>query len=105
MKKAILWGMAFDFVGIAFSNYILFLALGAEISILNYLSVIFLISIISSLPVSINNIGIKEWAYITFFGVFGLPSSTVVAVAIVGRIVQMLMSFFALPVYLRRTKK
>lgn len=106
LQKTIILAIIFDFLGIALANYILFLALGVRIGILDYLSVVFLISIISSVPISVNNIGIKEWAYITFFGVFGLSSSSVITVAIVSRFVQMFISFFALPIYLkaRRTK-
>lgn len=103
-QKTLVLAFAFDFLGIALANYILFLALGIKIGILDYLSVIFLISIISSVPISINNIGIKEWAYITFFGVFGLSSSSVVTVAIISRFIQMFISFFALPVYLKAKK-
>lgn len=105
IQKSIWLAFAFDFVGIALANYILFLALGIQIGIISYLSVIFLISIIASVPISINNIGIKEWAYITFFGVFGLSASSVVTVAIISRFIQMFISFFALPVYLKREKK
>jgi glycosyltransferase 2 family protein len=100
-KKTILFSFLFNFIGVALSNYILFLALGIEIEILDYLSVIFLISIISSVPISINNIGVKEWAYITFFGVFGVGASEVVTVAIISRFIQMFISFFALPIYLK----
>jgi len=105
LKKTVLLAFAFDFVGIALANYILFVALGIKISLINYFSIIFLISIIASVPISINNIGIKEWAYITFFGAFGLTASSVVTVAIISRFVQMFISFFALPVYLGRNKK
>ena len=105
IKKTILWGFAFDFVGIALANYILFYALGLHIGLFDYLSVIFIISIIASVPLSINNIGIKEWAYITFFGAFGLDPAAVITVVIISRFVQMLLSFFALPVYLRRNRQ
>lgn len=105
LKKSILLAFAFDFIGVALANYILFLALGVKIDLINYLSVIFLVSIISSVPISVNNIGIKEWAYITFFGAFGLSASSVVTVAIISRFIQMFISFFALPVYLSRSKK
>lgn len=101
ITKAVLYSFLFGLVGLAAANYVLFLALGIKIGILNYLSVIFLVSIISSIPVSINNIGIKEWAYITFFGLFGISSSAVVTVAILSRFLQMLISFLALPVYLK----
>lgn len=103
-KKSVFLSFAFDFVGIALANYILFAAIGIKIGLWDYLSVIFLISIISSVPISINNIGIKEWAYITFFGAFGLSADSVITVAIVGRFIQMFISFFALPVYLKSRK-
>lgn len=101
MLESVLLSFAFGIVGLAATNYALFWALGAKVGILDYLSVIFLISIVSSIPVSVNNIGIKEWAYITFFGFFGIASSTVITVAILSRFLQMVLSFFALPVYLR----
>jgi len=103
--KAIGWSFLFNLIGLAGANYILFLAMGIKIGILNYLSVIFLISVIASVPISINNIGIKEWAYITFFGIFGLSSGGVVSVAIVSRLIQMLLSFLALPIYLKGKMK
>jgi len=104
LYKAVFWSVIFNFVGVAVANYILFLSLGIKVGILNYLSAVFLISIISALPISINNIGIKEWAYITFFGAFGVSSSAVVTVAILSRFLQMIISFFALPTYLKSKK-
>ncbi|HDZ85718.1 MAG TPA: flippase-like domain-containing protein, partial [Candidatus Moranbacteria bacterium] len=59
ITKSIGYSFLFSLIGIAAANYALFLALGIKIGVLNYLSVVFLISIISSIPVSINNIGIK----------------------------------------------
>lgn len=101
IKKAVVLGMLFNFVGVAVANFVLFSAFGISVGILDYLTVIFMISIISAIPVSINNIGIKEWAYITLFGLFGIGSSAVVAVAILSRFLQMAVSFLALPVYLK----
>ena len=94
-----------NFIGLAGANWVLFLALGVKIGILNYLSVIFLASVVSAMPISINNIGVKEWAYITFFGFFGLSAGAVVSVAITSRIIQMLLSFAAWPIYLKERKK
>lgn len=102
--KAVSFGMLFQFIGVAMANLILFWALGIKISIFNYLSVIFLISLISSIPISINNIGVKEWAYVTFFGIYGLDAAAVVTVAILSRVIQMVISFFALPAYLKNRR-
>lgn len=105
LNKALLLSMLYGFVGIAVLNYVLFWALGIKIEVLNYLSVIFLISFVSAIPISINNIGVKEWAYVTFFGFFGVASSGVVAVALISRILQMIVSFAALPIYLKDKHK
>lgn len=105
IKKSIFMAMAFDFIGIALVNYVLFWSLGIHMNIIDYLSVIFLTSIVASVPISLNNIGIKEWSYITFFGALGIASSPVITVAILSRALQMVVSFFALPVYLKKNKR
>jgi len=104
LLQAVGWSCLFGIVGLATTNYVLFLALGTKVNLIDYLSVIFLISFVSALPISINNIGVKEWAYVTFFGFFGVGSSIVITVAILSRFLQMLLSFFALPIYLKGRK-
>lgn len=99
--KAVGLSFLFNLVGLAGANGVLFWALDIHIGILNYLSVIFLASVVSSIPISINNIGVKEWAYITFFGIFGLSASAVVSVVIISRIIQMLLSFLAIGFYFK----
>lgn len=99
--KAMFVSILFSMIGLASLNYVFFAALGIRIDTLDYLSVIFLISIISSLPVSVNNIGIKEWAYITFFGLFGVNATVVATIAIISRFLQMGVSFLSLPFYLK----
>lgn len=103
--RVIRWSFLFNLIGLAGANYVLFMAFGIRIEMLNYLSVIFLASVVSALPISINNIGVKEWAYITFFGIFGLSAGAVVSVAITSRIIQMLLSFLAWPFYLKERRK
>lgn len=103
--RAIALGGVFTFFGMALSNFVLMYALGVQISFGDYLSVIFLITIVSSIPITINNIGLKEWAYVTFFGLFGVNSSLIIVVAILGRFLQMALSFSALPMYLKTKKE
>lgn len=97
-----IWSTLFIFVGIALSNYMLFRAVGSDLKFIPFLSVIFLVTLISSVPLSINNIGIKEWAYVTFFGLLGVSIETAVTVSILSRFLQMLISFIALPYYLKK---
>jgi len=105
IKKAIILAMVYDIIGIALVNYVLFWSLGIHINVLDYLSVIFLTSIVASIPITVNNIGIKEWSYIAFFGAVGIASSPVITVAILSRILQMVVSFLALPLYLKGRAK
>lgn len=94
--------LLFNIVGVGIANLILFQAFGQSIPAIDFFAVIFLVNIIASIPVSVNNIGIKEWAYYTFFPLILISPEIAVTVAITGRFVQMLISFFALPDFLRR---
>ncbi len=103
--KTILWASLFTLVGIGGSNFILFSSLGADISLLAFGSAIFAATLVANIPISINNIGVKEWAYVFFFGLVGVSSELAVTAALCSRLLQMLISFLALPNYLilRRT--
>lgn len=100
-----LWSVLFIFVGLVLSNFTLFHALGSDVSLLPFASAMFLVAIVASVPLSINNIGIKEWAYITFFGLIGVSIETAVTVALLSRFIQMILSFIALPHYLASREK
>lgn len=94
----------FNAIGVGLANLILFRAFGQQIPATDFFAVIFLVNIIASVPVSVNNIGIKEWAYYTFFPLIFVSPEVAVTVAIVGRFIQMLLSFFAFPDFLRRKR-
>lgn len=100
-KEAVALGILFNLTGVAAANYILLASLGISLKPTDYLTVIFLVSIVSAIPISINNIGVKEWAYITFFAIFGVSSPAVVSAALLSRFLMMLVSFVAIPVYLK----
>jgi uncharacterized protein (TIRG00374 family) len=91
------YSFLFSFVGLALANFTLFQAVGIEVGVVNFLSVIFLSSLITTVPF----IGVKEWAYITLFAFFGIPASAVITVALLSRILQMLVSLTAWPLYLK----
>ena len=95
------WSLLFNLIGVGLANLVLFRALGGEVRTIEYLGVIFLVTIVSNIPISINNIGVKEWAYATFFGYLGASVEAAVAVAVTSRFIQMMMSFSAIPFYLR----
>ena len=101
MISAIVYSTVFSFMGIAFAHYMLFMALNIQLSLLDFVSVIFLTNVISSIPISVGNIGTKEWAYILLFGVFGVANSSVVAVVLLSRFLQMCISCLAIPYYMK----
>jgi uncharacterized protein (TIRG00374 family) len=99
-----LWSLMFSFAGPGVMNYLMFLAFGIDISITDYLAVVFAANIIIALPISVGNIGLKEWAYVTLFGMFGISAPQAVAVVILGRFLMMAVNATALPMYLKEKR-
>lgn len=99
--KAILFAALFTVVGIGGSNFLLFSALGADIAPLSFAGAIFAATLVANIPISINNIGVKEWSYIFFFGLVGVSPELAVTVALSSRLLQMFISLLALPHYLK----
>lgn len=102
---ALLWTLVFLVVGIGFSNYALWSALGAPLAPLTFFGCIFLATLLANIPISINNIGIKEWSYVLVFGLVGISPELAVTAALLSRFLQMLLSLLALPWYLRERKQ
>ncbi len=104
-SKALGYSFLFSIVGVAIANYLLFKSIGVCVSVEDYISVIFLSSIIAAVPVSVGNIGVKEWGYVFLFGIFGVTSNAAVTVVLLSRVLQMLVSLMALPFYLQNKNK
>lgn len=100
-SRAMFYSFLFNLIGVGLANLILFWSLGIKINLLDYFSVIFLISILATLP---TGIGFKEWLYMTFFAPLGISIPGAVMVAILNRFLHALVNLAALPLYLR-TKK
>lgn len=98
--RTILWASLFTIIGIGGSNFFLFSSLGAELSLIAFGSAIFAATLVANIPISINNIGVKEWSYVFFFGLVGVSAELAVTAALASRLLQMLISFIALPGYL-----
>jgi uncharacterized protein (TIRG00374 family) len=105
LAKSVIWGTIYNFIGVGIATWMLFLDLHIPISFINFMIAISIISIVSSIPISIGNIGIKEWSFITFFGIFGVNGEAAISIAIFGRFLQMLVSFLAIPSYFQEKKK
>lgn len=98
------WTALYVFAGPAAVNYASFQALHVPINTADFLSVVFLASVIISLPISVGNIGLKEWTYVALFGMFGISAPQAVAVALFGRFLMMFVNAAALPMYLKEKK-
>ena len=98
------WTIIYVFAGPAMVNYAAFQALNIPIGIPEFLSVVFVASVIIALPISVGNIGLKEWTYVMLFGIFGVSAPQAVAVALLGRFLMMLVNAAALPMYLKEKK-
>jgi len=105
VRESFFVSLLLSFVGVGQFNLALFFAFGEAISILPYLSVVFLTSFVSSLPLSVNNIGLKECAYYTFFPLIGINPEAALAVALLGRFLQMFASLFGAPFFFQNRKK
>lgn len=99
--KALGFSFLFLIVGIGMSNWALWQSIGLELPLGTFLGCIFLATLIANIPISINNIGIKEWSYIFVFGLVGVSAEMAVTAALLSRFLQMLLSFIALPAYLQ----
>ncbi len=105
LRENFILSAVFAIVGVGSFNLMIFFALGEQVPILPYFAVTFLISLVSSLPVSINNIGLKEWAYYTFFPLIGIRPEAALAVALLGRFIQILVSLVGAPFFLKEKKE
>lgn len=105
LLDSVLVSAVFAIVGVGLFNMTIFWALGEPVPVLPYLSVVFLISIIQSLPISVNNIGLKEWAYYALLPLIGIQPETALAVALLGRFIQVLVSVSGAPVFFRERKE
>lgn len=99
--RAMVYSFLFNLIGVGLANLVLFWSLGININLLDYFSVIFIISIVSSIPAGV---GLKEWAYIAFFAPLGISIPGAVMVAILNRFLQGLVNLVALPIYWKSKK-
>lgn len=105
LRENFVLSAAFALVGVGLFNLMLFFSLGEQVPVLPYLAVVFLISLVSSLPVSINNIGLKEWAYYTFFPLIGVRPEVALAVALLGRFLQVAVSVVGAPAFFKEKRE
>lgn len=93
------WGAVFAAVGVIGANYVLFLAFGVTLPVVPFAILALCASVVASLPVSIGNIGVKEWAYVVLLDSVGVDPSLAVAVVLVSRVAQAALSLLGAATY------
>lgn len=89
----------FIVIGPILSNFVLLRGVGAEIPFEPFFFLAALATIFVSLPLTIGNIGVKESAYVLLFSILGVTLEQAIAAALLGRVMQLLLSLSALPLY------
>jgi uncharacterized protein (TIRG00374 family) len=74
--------------------FLFFCALGIHIEFSRVFLIAPLITLISSLPISVNSLGLTEGAFVLLFSLVGVPAEECLAVALLARFVQILLSSF-----------
>ncbi len=97
--RSALWGALFGAIGVVGANALLFLALGTHPPILPFAFCALIAAIVASLPISIGNVGVKEWAYVFFMGWIGIAPNVAVAAVILGRVTMLLISLSGIVPY------
>lgn len=101
--KAFLYSLVIQFTGI-FSVYGLSYGLSMGLSFLSLLIFVPIIILISTIPVSISGIGIREGAFALLLGQIGVPSATAVSLSLIWFLSSAFASILGLIEYIRYKK-
>jgi uncharacterized membrane protein YbhN (UPF0104 family) len=86
--------------GYVFGLYVQSLALHVPVSFVWLMMAVSLIAVVTSLPLSLNAIGIQEGAYVFFLGLAGIAAPQALALALVSRGVRLAVSLMGGVIYL-----
>jgi uncharacterized protein (TIRG00374 family) len=102
-ERALLVVLAFSLLfrfGDVFRLYVQSFALHVHISFIWLMMAISLIAVVTSLPLSLNALGIQEGAYVFFFGLAGIAAPQALAMALLSRGVRLAVSLVGGVIYL-----
>ncbi len=88
---AFAWGIAFRLLS-ALGAYFVFRALGIEVSLQSFTFIWLVIDTISTMPISVNGLGVREGAYVVLFSNLGIAEADALAVAVLIRVIVTLLS-------------
>ena len=82
LGRVLALSLAFQIAGLL-SVYVVGLAVGAQSRFVDYLLFVPLVWLGTTLPVSINGLGVREGAFVFFFGLVGMPAATALAISVI----------------------
>lgn len=88
---AMFWSFAFH-ITLVLVNYAIFIALNINLPLISFVLYVPIIAAIQLVPVSVNGFGVREVAYVYFFGTVGVSSSGAAAASLLFGILVMLVS-------------
>ncbi len=88
---ALFWSFAFH-ITLVLVNYAIFIALNINLPLISFVLYVPIIAAIQLVPVSVNGFGVREVAYVYFFGTVGVSSSGAAAASLLFGILVMLVS-------------
>lgn len=97
--------LLFVLVGPILANWVLFASFGMMLPVGASIFLFALAAILSNIPLSFGNIGVKEGVYVLLFSFVGVHLELAVVVVMVSRVIQLLLSLLAVPGYLAEKKE
>ncbi len=94
-KSVLIWSLAISFFNqllVIFNTWIMALGLRIHVSASSFLVFVPVITLISMIPISLNGMGLREYAFYSLFGAIGVPHASCVALGILTTITIVLTS-------------
>ncbi len=89
LLKAVVVSFACNLI-MAFSIYLLALAVGINISVVYFFVIMPIVFMISILPISMSGLGLQDGAYVFFLGQVGVPPALAFSMSLIGHVVRYL---------------
>lgn len=104
IRKAVLWSFFVQFSGIL-AVYILALGIGQRVPVLAFLVFLPIIILVSTLPISISGLGVREGAFVVLLGLTGVRPEAAAAISLSWFITAAVGSLVGLVEYIRYKKE
>jgi len=102
---ALSFGLALAFqLLVIITNYMVAQAVGVSVSLSTLMLVVPLALIVASIPISVNGVGLREWAYVNLWGAFGVSREQAIVCSLMFFALWVVMGLTGMIVYLTRRR-